>query len=54
MSFISFEGACNRWGTDNLLDGVGNGWGNMFRVSLPACAVHKIQMTFPEEKGPDL
>lgn len=30
MSFISFVGACNRWGTDNLLDGVGNGWGNMF------------------------
>lgn len=30
MSFISFVGTCNRWGTDNLLDGVGNGWANMF------------------------
>lgn len=27
--------------------------GKHVRVSLPACAVHKIQMTFPEEKGPD-
>lgn len=27
--------------------------GKRVRVSLPACAVHKIQMTFPEEKGPD-
>nr|XP_011446118.3 uncharacterized protein LOC105341337 [Crassostrea gigas] len=27
--------------------------GKHVRVSLPACAVHKIQMIFPEEKGPD-
>lgn len=36
----SFVGACNIWGTDSLLDGVGNGWGNVF-----VCHFQLVQFT---------